>query len=189
MAITKETATEIVSVVSADINCRNSISSVLAHFLPDDLGWTGGVRNFMMVFADVPNYALEDIVNAYRRSTVTKGNKVERYVAPKNFSNKTARVDALICAGIAQITATTINRAIKLQSPKNTLASKVKSARMEGRRTGIDHAGTLIEMTDGTRYVFDWHMTLAPDNPYIFKAENWHNRVGRVTFIKFRGFS
>jgi hypothetical protein len=160
----------------------------LALSADSDLGWTGGVRNFMMVFADVPNYALEDIVNAYRKSTATKGNKAERYVAAKNFSNKTARVDALICTGIAEITATAINRAIKLPAAKNRLASNVKAARMEGRRTGIDHAGTLIEMTDNTRYIFDWHMTLAPENPYIFKAENWHNRVGGVTFQKFVGF-
>ena len=185
MALSKETAKEIVLTVSRDGNCKKNISSVLAYFLPDDLGWTGGVRNFLMVFADIPNYAIEDIVNTYRRSTATKGNPAERFVAAKNFPNTAPRVDRIICTGIAEATAAVINSQLKLSSK---LSSHIKLARMESRATGISHAGTLVEMLDGSSYVFDWHMTLAADNPYIFKAQNWHNRIGGVTYLKFFGF-
>ncbi|TDJ24802.1 MAG: hypothetical protein E2O58_04935 [Gammaproteobacteria bacterium] len=185
MALSKATATQIVKTVKSDANCVKNISSVLAYFLPDDLGWTGGVRNFLMVFADIPNYVIEDTVNAYRRSTATKGNKAERFVAAKNFPSNSPRVDKIICTGIAEATAAALNRALKTSKE---LSSQIASVRMESRATGIAHAGTLIEMLDGSSYVFDWHMTLAPENPCIFKAQNWHNRIGGVTFIKFARF-
>jgi len=185
MALSKRTASEIVKAVSRDPNCKDAIDSVLAYFLPDDFGWAGGVRNFMMVFADSPNYALEDIVNAYRRSTATKGDKTERYVAPKLFPREAPRVDRLICTGIAEATAKVINSSLKTST---ILSGTVESANMTGRNTGIAHAGTLVKMLDGSKYIFDWHMTLSVGNPLIFRAENWHQRTGGKEFDKFIGF-
>ncbi len=183
--LSKDVAKEIVKVVSNDPECRSRISSVLRHFLPDDLGWTGGARNFLMVFTDIPNYLIEDVVNAYRRSTASKGDKTERFVAAKNFPNNKPRVDRIICTGIAEETAKAINRAI---ASSTILSQHVKTARMADRNTGMAHAGTLVQMVNSRQFIFDWHMTLAPDNPIIFRAEDWHNRRGGVPYSKFNGF-
>jgi peptidoglycan hydrolase-like protein with peptidoglycan-binding domain len=183
--LSTEVAREVVRAVSNDPECRKSISSVLAYFLPPDKGWTGGVRNFLMVFADIPNYALEEVVNAYRRSSASKGDKTERYVAPKNFPPNAPHVDRIICTGIAEATANTINRVL---TSSRTLSQHVQTARMESRRTGIAHAGTLLQMVNGSQFIFDWHMTLQPENPLIFRAEDWHNRRSGVLYSRFNGF-
>jgi len=181
MSLKMETAGAIVSVVKNDPTCKKNISSVLAYILPDDAGVTGATRNFLMVLADSPNYLLEDVVNFVGGLDTAK----ERYVAPKLFPNTDPNVDKLICTGIADATAAVISTALKT----NRALDLVETAAMLSRETGISHAGTHITMKDGTDYVFDWHTTLAPEDPTIYLTKNWHQCTGGTLYSKFGGFS
>ncbi|OED38552.1 hypothetical protein AB833_19230 [Chromatiales bacterium (ex Bugula neritina AB1)] len=188
MALTIKTAGAIVSVVKNDPNCKKNIDSILAYILPDSAGAAGGVRNFLMVLVDTPNYAAEKLVNKARDAGSFVGlmdPAKERYIAPKIFSNQDPDVDKLICTGIAEATAAVIKTAL----PTNKGLADIESAQAISRETGIAHAGTHITMKDGTDYVFDWHTTLAVENPTIYLTKNWHQCTGGTLFERFGGFT
>lgn len=54
---------------------------------------------------------------------------------------------------------------------------------------GVHHDGTLVNMMDGTSYVFDWFPTLDRTNPIIYHEKAWLEDEGGVEFRDFAGFS
>ncbi|MEM1413135.1 MAG: hypothetical protein AAGH19_12335, partial [Pseudomonadota bacterium] len=126
MALSKATAIAINDIVKSDEGCREAIDSVLAFFLPDGMQIAGALRNFSMVFVDIPNYLIEDAVNLYRRKTAGPGKPFERFEAPKNFSNKSPAVERYICVGIAEATVKVINRKLMMRPALKNLVDKAE---------------------------------------------------------------
>ncbi len=86
-----------------------------------------------------------------------------------------------VCTGIADATSAAINKSLaKLPG--------VSSATVKSRvYLKTDHTATLVNMSDGTSYVFDWHATLNPANPFVGEAKAWETSTNQVDFNHFGG--
>lgn len=91
------------------------------------------------------------------------------------------KVANVVCTGIADATAAAINKAL-------ASLPGVKSAGVKSRvYMKTDHTATLVTMADGTSYVFDWHATLNPANPFVGEAKAWETSTNQVDFNHFSG--
>jgi hypothetical protein len=94
------------------------------------------------------------------------------------------KVAEMVCVGIAKATAMRIYRY------RGKALEGVRGTRLADRKhLGVDHTATLVEMTDNTAYVFDWHATLNASNPLIGKPADWQVDDNCVDFDHFEGFT
>jgi hypothetical protein len=162
MALSIATATWIVDCVRSDSDCLRQIQSVLTHVFPESWGITGGVRNLgFMAALKSPQVA-----------------------------------DPYICTGIADVTAAAIEKRLKEPPGRGDIQSVMTIGRRPPMLTigkhefmPVDHAATLIQMSDGSKYVFDWHATLNVNDPMMYPSKNdfMRNRHS-IPFVAFGGW-
>lgn len=153
----------VISAVERDAEAFRRTKSWLATILPDRLGVTGSVRNFGFAFAN----------------TFSGG----RLADPTG-----AKIEALVCTGIASATAKAINNA----KIPGVMASTINRFRP------LDHTATLVywlppdppglgpkttqwiaqnsgpgKAIKPAEWVFDWHHTLNPSNPTVLSKSSW----------------
>ncbi len=88
--------------------------------------------------------------------------------------------DHLVCTGIAAASCNAIN---------NSRPAAIRRADSVDRLEPFPHTATLVEMSDGSSYVFDWWVTLNVDNPMIFPSVAlWMLKRGGVTLENFDGW-
>lgn len=156
-------ARSVIRIVAADKASRRKISSWLDSVLPDTLGWAGGIRNAVMEMPrDLASTALEVV----------------------GLKHPTDVWEQFECNSIAHATSRAIRRAIDTGRPE---VRNVLSVATVGRDVSLgnayEHTGTKVTVRPNTTVVFDWHATLAENNPMIYPdVRSFHLGVGGKTF-------
>lgn len=105
-------------------------------------------------------------------------------MGPAVFTGKgpTPEQDKIICTGIADATAAAIDKA------PGRVTHNIAFAVMCGRVLyGFDHAATRIQMVQYGACVFDWHATLDPGNPMIYRSvTDWEKGINGVLYSDFK---
>jgi hypothetical protein len=94
---------------------------------------------------------------------------------------------AIVCVGIASATASDIQSYI--QAGKLPDVEAVSTCDRSPPTVEAYHTATLVTMMDKTQYVFDWHATLNPNDPWISRLAEWLVAKGGQRFALFKGFS
>jgi hypothetical protein len=90
-------------------------------------------------------------------------------------------VAAKVCYGIAMATSS------RIEASKGHIREIRRAGLADRAHRGVEHVGTLVEMHDGTTYVFDWHATLNADDPLISRVQDWKEDRNSVLYSQFRG--
>ena len=162
MCLSKEAASDIVSAVKKDADCNAKINSRLKR-RPASWGASGWTRN--VAYGVYLSVTLDDYV----------------YSA----SGTNPAFESLLCTGIASCTERAIAGALERPGiPEVKSVGKVD-------RFDPPHTATLITMKEGSEYVFDWHATLNPRNPLIYRAADWQakRRAYAQEAVAFTGFA
>ncbi len=166
MSLSKATAAAIVDAVSQDVESRRRLHSILRFLGPVGTQHRGGLRDtgleWKAIFASLPALG-----HGWGSFTGRIDNKL----------NDPAYAD-LCCVGIADATVAAINKAG---------ITEVAAAAREDRILPEWHSVTGVTMRDGSQYTFDWFLTLAVNNPVIFRLDEW--RADMSFGIQFAGFS
>jgi hypothetical protein len=86
-----------------------------------------------------------------------------------------------VCTGIAE-------QAMKAINSRLAELPEVKSANTVSRVSWtVHHTATVVELKDGSRYVFDWHKTLDIDDPFVGEESHWIIDADQINLGRFRG--
>lgn len=159
MALSKYTATQVVSAVRNDPECVRRIKSVI----PDLRGYAGSVRNLAYIFSGKdsgnPKVAAEVCTGIAEQTALAINNALR----PLDHVGRPEKGSAI--PDVA--TANTFDRV----------------------HHATYHTATVVSMKDGSRYVFDWHATLNVDNPMVYESpERWQIDKGGVQLKHFSGY-
>ena len=162
MALSKQTVLQIIEIVAQDAECQKRVNSWLNKVDIADSGTAGIVRNFAIGLA----YGLVP----------------KRWENSFDPSERESMAYLYSCDGIAEATSIAINAKIK-DIEGLTRASE------QARKTGYSHTGTLLEMTDNTKYVLDWWKSLSIRCPFVFKYDDFMYQKSEGTpSTDFKGF-
>ena len=100
------------------------------------------------------------------------------------YTGPTTAEESYVCTGISDITVIAI-KAARISDVKRV------GTVSRGSATGVttEHTATLVELTSGRSFVFDWHATLDRDNPLIYASiPEFEKAKTAVPFKEFTGF-
>ena len=94
--------------------------------------------------------------------------------------DKPLEVEERICTGIAFWVKTVVDKEIKARNPDFI---NIESVYIEERIiNGWHHTTSVLKMKNGETFVLDYHQTLNPENPMVYKSyEDWKNEKGGQT--------
>ncbi len=164
MALSKETARQIIEVVAADAECRKAIQP---NPILDLLNPASGLLEFTHLAGSVRNIPL-----------------VLKNILQNKKPEDDAEMTKLLCIGIVVATVKPLVTAIR----QKRLPGVFTASAVSRVHWGVDHTATWIRMEDKSEYAFDWHATLKVSDPAISKAEDWMKAKNAVNYVLFSGF-
>lgn len=165
MALSKDTASKIIQVIAADVECRKAIQPnptldllfTVPALLFEFTQTAGSVRNIPLVLKSIlQNKKPED----------------------------DAEMTKLLCIGIVAATVKPLISAVR----QGKLPGVHTAGGIPRVHWGVHHAATWIRMEDDSEYVFDWHATLKVYDPAISKATDWVEARNAINYVLFSGF-
>lgn len=183
MALSKELADAIVSVVITDPESYKRIDSWLGHLpLPYlHISWAapGDIRNYWYAWTDT----WVKIAHGHYWAQPTR--EQEDFIC---YGISNATIDAIKAAVEEAKTIARLLGDSHVKTKEDVLGSiaSVSDSQWFG---GFPHQATKIVMPDKSNYVFDWWRTLDPFNPLIYPSEDdFQHDTGKVEYKSFKGF-